>query len=91
LAAAHNNLGFVCLRLEDYAGAVMHFHEVGKLEPQNVEAWDNLGFVYEKQGMIRMAEIVYMQALRMNPEHQEWSLIPGLIAELEGNFAGVIR
>jgi tetratricopeptide (TPR) repeat protein len=37
LAAAHNNSRFVCLRLEDYASAAKHLHELVKLEPQNAE------------------------------------------------------
>ncbi len=33
LATAHNNLGVVCLRLEEYASAAKHFHEEVELEP----------------------------------------------------------
>jgi hypothetical protein len=33
LAAAHNNLGVVCLRSKVYASVAKHFHEVVELEP----------------------------------------------------------
>jgi Flp pilus assembly protein TadD len=48
LAAAHNNLAFVCMRMGDYVAAARQFQEVVKLEPHNVEALHNLGYAYEK-------------------------------------------
>jgi Flp pilus assembly protein TadD len=44
------------MRLGEYVPAAKHFQEVVKLEPHNVEALHNLGYIYEKQGMTGTAK-----------------------------------
>jgi protein O-mannosyl-transferase len=66
LAVGYNNPGFVCMRMGDYVAATKHFQEVMKLEPLNVEAPYNLGYVYEKQDMTGTAKTFYTRTLQIN-------------------------
>jgi tetratricopeptide (TPR) repeat protein len=62
LAAAYNNLGFICMRMGDYVTAAKQFQQVVRLEPHNVEAFHNLSYLYEKQDMTGTAKTFYMIA-----------------------------
>jgi Flp pilus assembly protein TadD len=74
------------MKTSDYLAAAKHFHEVVRLEPNNVEAWHNLGYAYEKQDMTGTAKRFYTKALGLDPHYQEAYINLGVIAELEGNF-----
>jgi tetratricopeptide (TPR) repeat protein len=41
LAAAYNNLGFICMQMGDYVTAAKQFQQVVRLEPHNLEAFHN--------------------------------------------------
>ena len=55
----------------DYAKALKSFQNVLKLEPENTDAWNDLGSVYEITNNLIQAISTYRQALRINPLHEE--------------------
>jgi tetratricopeptide (TPR) repeat protein/O-antigen ligase len=71
---AHNGLGIVFKRQNNYDQALMHYNEAlhyfpGQNNPNSVGIRTNLGALYKSMGKLREAEMEYRQILATNPEH----------------------
>ena len=65
---AHNNLGTVYLRREDYYRAAWEFQYAAKLMQGRAEPLYNLGMVFEEIGDLEKATERYEKALEISPE-----------------------
>ena len=59
----------------DLGRAASYQEEAVQLAPDEREAWDNLGSIYQRKGRWREAMREYKEALRLEPHHR-----PALIA-----------
>jgi len=71
---AHNGLGIVFKRQNNYAQALAHYLEAlryfpGKNNPNSVGIRTNLGALYKSMGKLQEAEMEYRQILATSPEH----------------------
>ncbi|HEX9779947.1 MAG TPA: tetratricopeptide repeat protein [bacterium] len=66
---AHNELGVLYLRREDYARAIEEFTEAVRLNPGFDQAYDNLGTAYDHAGELKKAVAVHRRALELNPNN----------------------
>ena len=66
---AHNNLGVVYHRKEQYYLAAWEFQYAAKLMPHSPEPRNNLGLVYESVGRLAEAEPWFDQALALQPDN----------------------
>ncbi|GAP22506.1 tetratricopeptide repeat protein [Leptolinea tardivitalis] len=64
-------MGDCQIHLEKPEGAVARFIRVTELEPESVEAYNNLGVAYMFSGDFHQAEIAYLQALQFKPNHEQ--------------------
>ncbi len=65
---AWNNLGIVCLRLEDHEAAGKAFRKVLEIEPDNAGALLNLGNYHEAKGSIDRALVMFEKAAEARPD-----------------------
>ena len=65
-AASAYNEGTFYLNTFDYANAEKKFLEAIELDPSFIDAWDNLGVAYRRQGKMAEAEEVLLQSISMN-------------------------
>ena len=68
---AHNNLGTVYYRQEQYYRAAWEYQYAAKLMPHQAEPKNNLGMVYEAVGRLDEAAGSYAEALELEPEAAE--------------------
>jgi Flp pilus assembly protein TadD len=68
---AHNNLGTVYYRQEQYYRAAWEYQYAAKLMPHQAEPRNNLGMVYEAVGRLDEAAGSYAEALELEPEAVE--------------------
>ncbi|HZZ57547.1 MAG TPA: tetratricopeptide repeat protein [Opitutaceae bacterium] len=64
---AHDNLGMVLASRGDLAGAIAHYRESIRLQPNYPEAYNNLGNALAREGQLADAEEQYEAALRARP------------------------
>lgn len=68
-ALAHNKLGLVYARVEDYKRAKEHFQEALESDPMLVQAWNNLGNIARQEGALEQARTYYQKALGVEPDN----------------------
>ena len=70
------NLGNLCLRKGDAAGAVQWFRRAVAVDPDNQPPWLNLGLALKGAGRLQEAETVYREAIRRWPDwaRLRWTL-----------------
>jgi tetratricopeptide (TPR) repeat protein len=69
--AAHNDLGCLLARKEDYGQALSHFTASLASHPENAEAHVNLGQLLSMQGKVNEAEAHFVSALKLKPGHPD--------------------
>ncbi|MFQ5963039.1 MAG: tetratricopeptide repeat protein [Candidatus Scalinduaceae bacterium] len=82
---------FFYLAREDYDNALKHFQKVVELEPNNPEALNNIGYVYERIDRFRSAKLMYKRALELNTGNIEALINIAHVLELEGNYSGQLN
>ena len=68
-AVAHNNLGILFLRHEQFTRAVEEFKQVAELSPEDATAYVNLGFTHARLAAFEEAEQAYEKALQLDPQN----------------------
>lgn len=68
-ALAHNKLGLVYARVEDYKRAKEHLQEALERDPVLVQAWNNLGNIARQEGALEQARTYYQKALEVEPDN----------------------
>lgn len=69
--AAHNDLGCLLAREENYGQAALHFTASLATNPQNADAHVNLGQLLSMQGKNDEAESHFTSALKIKPSHPD--------------------
>src|SRR4051812_31296125 len=65
---ARHELAAMLMDEADYRGAITLLNEVVRLEPENYEAWLDLGISYAQKGFYQEAERCYAKAKELNPD-----------------------
>jgi Flp pilus assembly protein TadD len=65
---ARHELAALLMDEGDYRGAITLLNEVVRLEPENYEAWLDLGISYAQKGFYQEAERCYGKAREQNPD-----------------------
>ena len=68
-AGAHNKLGVIYARREDYTQAEHYFEAAIQLDPQLASAYSNLGNVYQVREWTDRAISAYEKAIKIDQEH----------------------
>lgn len=76
-AITHNNLGFTCQQVKDFACAETHFLKAIELNPRNWQFHKNLASLYDIQQRYSEAEAKYQEALNLAPQNSQ----PAIIAD----------
>ncbi len=71
LPIAHNQLGAALFEKGNLGGAIFHYNETLKVEPDHAEAHNNLGVALAAQGKLTEAISHYNQALEFKPGYAE--------------------
>lgn len=66
-AEAYNNLGKLCVELEDYKNAEIFYNQAIKENDEFSEAYLNLGILFYNTDRIKKAELNYKKSLEINP------------------------
>ena len=74
-AEAHNNMGFIYLRLKDYSQAKENFQAAVNLNPQHNRAWIGLGVTAQKAGDIGEATQDYSRSIQAEPSDLGYLLL----------------
>ncbi len=69
-AETHRNMGLALYQRGDMDGAVVHFTQATRLQPDDAQAQNNLGAALEKQGQIEQAIVHYAEAIRLDPSYE---------------------
>lgn len=68
---SYYNIGYIHLVMtQEYDSAVYYFQECTKWDPQNYQAYNNLGLAWEKKGDKLNAKKYYQKAVEINPDFQ---------------------
>lgn len=70
-ASMHNEKGTAEFNKGNYEGAVQHFSDAIKADPNNVQAYNNRGVAYSKMGKNDLAISDYSKAIKLNPNFAE--------------------
>lgn len=69
LAGAYYNLGIYYRQNTNYPAALSQFQQAVIYDSTLVEAFNQLGALYQRKGKNKMAEIAYTRALHKKPDH----------------------
>jgi len=69
-AHAHNNLGMLFHRMENFADAEKHFREAIRIEPKMGQAYNNLGATLAREGKFKEALKAFEEADRTYPDDE---------------------
>ena len=64
---AHNKLGLVYARIEEFNRAKEFFQKALELDPMLIHAWNNLGNIARQEGNLEQARDYYQKALEADP------------------------
>jgi len=71
IAKNNYNLGIIHLAKGNYGDAAFRFKVVTWLQPENLQAWYNLGTAYLADKKATMAISTYRRLLKLDPDHEE--------------------
>ena len=69
--SAHNNLGVIFIKLNEYLKAIECFEKVIEINPDFLSAYNNLGIILHKQNRFDEAETNYRKAIKLRPDYIE--------------------
>lgn len=89
---AYYNLGTAFFNLGRYKEAVTAFKELIELEPDNADAYFNIGVLYDKMNLAPEAVIeAYQAALSLNPHYTEAYFNMGVMHMRRGNVESALK
>jgi tetratricopeptide (TPR) repeat protein len=68
-AYAHQDIGLICLAVDEYAAAVPEFQSAIQLDPSNDQARNQLGMAHYGLKQYPEAAAAYKEAIRLKPDH----------------------
>ena len=86
-AEAHFGLGFCFFRKHQLEESANHFQSAIGIDPLHLDAYINLGAVYEKQGKYPAAITILKMALRISPDNGRCHYNLGVAYEKTGNLS----
>jgi Flp pilus assembly protein TadD len=90
LFVAHYFAGIAARAHGDYQSAEKEFRSALTIEPRNVNALAQLGFVLLERGDIRMAEITLRNAVKINDKHFYANYDLGRLLVKAGRYEGAL-
>jgi tetratricopeptide (TPR) repeat protein len=60
-------IGMIHFRRGDYEKAVLYFKQLLEENPENLVAYNNLAVTFEKEGLVKEAELLYREAQKISP------------------------
>ncbi len=82
----HFNSGVTFYRQKELAKAIQAYQKVIELDPTYVEAYNNLGIIYQAIGDVDKAFGAYQKATEINPRYQKAYNNLGILLLLEGRY-----
>ena len=65
------NIGYIHLLMtREYDSSIFYFERATQLDPMYYQAYNNMGFAYEKKGDLNNARKFYQKAVEINPNFQ---------------------
>jgi len=81
-ARINYNKGVACFKNNDLDNAVKYYEKAISIDPNYVDAYDNLGLVFRHQGNLEKAEFYYKKSIEIYPNgyvaHQNLAIVYGL-------------
>ena len=82
----HFNRGVHFTQERDLAKAVQAYHKVLELEPNYVEAYNNLAIVYQEMGDLEKARLAYQKSIELNPRYEKAHNNLGILFYLQERY-----
>lgn len=82
----HFNRGVYFTQERDLAKAVQAYHKVLELEPNYVEAYNNLAIVYQEMGDLEKARLAYQKSIELNPRYEKAYNNLGILLYLQERY-----
>jgi len=82
----HFNSGVTFYNQKEFSKAIQTYQKVIKLDPTYVEAYNNLGIIYQTLGDAKSAFGAYQKAIEINPRYEKGYNNLGLLFLLEGRY-----
>ena len=82
----HFNSGVNFYNQKEFSKAIQAYQKVIKLDPTYVEAYNNLGIVYQTMGDVNGAFGAYQKSTEINPRYEKGYNNLGLLFVLEGRY-----
>lgn len=89
-AARHLTVGELAFRRGDFAAATVAFRHAVASQPENADAWSNLGSALFRSGDTEAAVAAYGEALEVEPRHTGARFSLGTVLARRGDDAGAI-
>jgi len=92
-AEAHDDLGVVYAKKQDYQKAVEHFSATINIDPSYQKGYHNLAMTLYLVGQDTQALLCVNQALKLNPNHKDAMMLKSLILKQLGQYqeAAIIK
>jgi len=87
-AVVHMTMAASRVHLNRIDEAAAEYREAIRLDPNNIEAYNNLGVILQQQGHLDEAEALFRKALVMHPDTCELQENLGTVLEAHGDLAG---
>jgi Tfp pilus assembly protein PilF len=80
----HFNLGVQCYNQREFLKAIQSYQKVIELNPTYIEAYNNLGLVYQEIGDLNRAFGAYQKSIEINPQYEKGYNNLGILFYLKG-------
>lgn len=67
-------MGRINFQLGNYSASLEQFQNVLQLDPDNADAWNNMGLIHEAKNDYLEAVAAYRKSLVLNPFHEDTNL-----------------
>ena len=78
------NAGVTCYNRSEIVNAIQAYQKVIELDPNYIEAYNNLGIIYQEIGKPEEALKTYQKAVQINPRYEKAYNNMGIIFQLKG-------
>ena len=82
----HFNRGVYFTQERDLGKAVQAYNKVLELEPNYVEAYNNLAIVYQEMGDLEKARLAYQKSIELNPRYEKAYNNLGILLYIQGRY-----
>lgn len=80
----HFNSGVTFYHQKEMAKAIQAYEKVNELDPNYIEAYNNLGIIYQELGDFESALKTYRRAIEINPKYEKGLNNIGILLHLKG-------